>query len=60
MTETICKQDKIAVTVLFNTVKIEISCASNYEARVLFDDLVARFEAGEEVSIVPIGCEVAA
>lgn len=52
--ETICKQDNIAITVLWDTVKIEITCSSDYEAQVLFDDLVERFETGQTISIEPV------
>ena len=43
----------LALTVLFDTVKIEITCSSAYESQVLFDDLSERFLAGESITIEP-------
>lgn len=53
ITENILHSPSVALTVLFDTVKIEITCASVYEAQVLFDDLAGRLEAGQEISIKP-------
>jgi hypothetical protein len=52
--ETICKQDNINVVTVLNVVRIDISCRGVYEAQVLFEDIVARFEAGETLSIEPL------
>lgn len=53
--DTICKQEKIAISVMLNTVKIEFTCSDAYEAQVLFDDMVERFRRGETISIEPCG-----
>lgn len=52
-TETLVHAPNISLTVLFDTVTIEIKCKSDYEAHVLFDDLSERFDAGHEISIKP-------
>jgi hypothetical protein len=41
------------LSVMFNTVNIEIPCSSNYEAQVLFDDFKAMLEAGQTIEIIP-------
>lgn len=51
--ETLMHSPKVVVSVLFDIVKIELSCGSDYAAQVLYDDLVQRLEAGEEISITP-------
>lgn len=52
-TETLLHAPNISVSVLFDTVKIEISCGDDYAAQVLFDDMVERLEAGQEINIKP-------
>ena len=51
--ETLLNAPNLSISVLFDTVKIEIQCGSDYAAQVLFDDLAQRLEAGEEISITP-------
>jgi len=53
--ETLLHAPNISLTVMLGVVKIEISCGSDYEAHVLFDDLVERLEAGQEITISPCG-----
>lgn len=55
--ENILHSPNISLTVLFDTVKIEIACADDYQAQVLFDDLAERLESGQEISIKPGGPE---
>jgi hypothetical protein len=52
--ETLLHAPNISLTVMFDTVKIEIECSSDYAAQVLFDDLSGRLEAGQEISIEPV------
>ena len=42
---------KLAISVLFDTVKLEIICGDAYEAQVLYDDLLDRLRAGEDISV---------
>lgn len=42
---------KVAVSVLFDIVKIEVICGDFYEAQVLYDDLIERLQAGEGISL---------
>ena len=42
---------KLAVSVLFVVVKIEVICGDDYEAQVLYDDLIERLQAGEGISL---------
>ena len=42
---------KLAVSVLFDVVKIEVICGDDYEAQVLYDDLIERLQAGEGISL---------
>jgi hypothetical protein len=42
---------KIAVSVIFDTVKLEIICGDDYEAQVLYDDLIERLRSGEGISL---------
>lgn len=49
---------KITVDVLFDTVKIGVICGSDYEAQVLYDDLVERLKSGEGLSL-KVACAVA-
>lgn len=42
---------KLAISVLFNTVSVEIICADGYEAQVLYDDLVERMQSGEGICL---------
>ena len=52
--ETLLCAKKIILGVLFDTVKIELVCHNDYEAQVLYDDLVERLQAGQEISIDPV------
>jgi hypothetical protein len=42
---------KIAVSVLFDVVTVEIICGDAYEAQVLFDDLIQRLQSGEGITL---------
>ena len=42
---------KIAVSVMFDTVKLEVICGDDYEAQVLYDDLIERLRSGEGISL---------
>jgi len=42
---------KIVIGVLFDTVTIEVICGDEYEAQVLYDDLVERMKSGEGISL---------
>ena len=42
---------KIAVSVVFDTVKIEIICGDDYAAQVLYDDLVDRLQNGQGIKL---------
>lgn len=45
--ETLFKDKKIEVDVMFDTVSIRIHCGDDYEAQVLFDDITQRLQSGE-------------
>lgn len=42
---------KVAVSVRFDTVSIEVICGGDYEAQVLYDDLIDRLRNGEGFTI---------
>ena len=42
---------KVTLSVLLDIVRIEIRCSDNYEAQVLYDDLMERMKSGEEFAI---------
>jgi hypothetical protein len=44
-------QKQMAVSVIFDVVKIEVHCKDNYEAQVLYDDVVERMQAGEGITL---------
>ena len=45
------KNKKLAVSVLFDVVTLEIICGDDYEAQVLFDDLIDRLRKGEGIML---------
>jgi len=45
------KDKKIAISVMFDIVKIEIAVGDDYEAQVLYDDLIERMQSGEGISL---------
>jgi hypothetical protein len=49
--ELITTVKKTCVSVLLDTVNIEIVCGDGYEAQVLFEDLVERLQRGKTISI---------
>lgn len=51
--ETILGRRHITLKVLFDMVSIEITCDSNYEAQVLFDDITERTAQGQQIIIEP-------
>lgn len=51
MTEKLAVSRKLAVSVLFDTVSIEVICGDDYEAQVLYDDLIERLQAGENITL---------
>lgn len=52
-TEILLHAPNISVSVIFSAVRIEIWCRGEYEAQVLFDDLVSRLQSGQEITIEP-------
>lgn len=42
---------KVAISVLFDVVKVEIICTDGYEAQVLYDDLIERMKSGDGFSL---------
>jgi hypothetical protein len=42
---------KVAVSVRFDTVCVEIICGDDYLAQVLYDDLTERLQKGEGITI---------
>jgi hypothetical protein len=42
---------KLAISIMFNTVSVEIICDDSYEAEVLYDDLIERAKLGEGFSL---------
>lgn len=42
---------KLAVSILMDTVTIEIICGDAYAAEVLYDDLVDRLRSGEGITL---------
>jgi hypothetical protein len=42
---------QLAISIMFDVVKLEIICGDDYEASVLYDDLLERLRAGEDISI---------
>jgi hypothetical protein len=42
---------KMAVSVLFDVVKLEIICGDDYEAQVLFEDLIDRLRDGQDIQL---------
>lgn len=45
--------DSINVSVVFSTVRLEIECKSEYEAQVLYEDVVERLTNGGQLGITP-------
>lgn len=44
---------KVELRVLFDVVTINLHCASNYEAQVLFEDILDRVKDGQPLIIAP-------
>lgn len=42
---------KVAVSVLFDVVSIELICGDDYAAQVLYDDLIDRLQSGEGIRL---------
>jgi hypothetical protein len=42
---------QVAISVMFDIVKIEIICGDDYAAQVLYDDLVERLGAGQGITL---------
>lgn len=42
---------KVAISVLFDTVTIEIITGDDYEAQVLYDDITERLQKGEGITL---------
>mgnify|MGYP001597966348 FL=1 len=42
---------KVAVSVLFDSVNIEIICGDDYLAQVLYDDLIDRLRSGKGITL---------
>ena len=45
------KNKKVAISVMFDVVKIEIMVGDDYEAQVIYDDLIERMRSGEGISL---------
>ncbi len=42
---------KMAISVLFDVVSVEIICGDDYEAQVLYDDITERLQKGDGISL---------
>lgn len=42
---------KVAVSILFDTVSIELICGDGLRANVLYDDLIERLQSGQELTL---------
>ena len=42
---------KVAISILFSTVMIEVMCGDDYEATILFEDLIDRLRRGEGITL---------
>lgn len=51
MAEKLLSGKKLAVSVMFDVVKIEIICGCDYEAQVTYDDLLDRLKRGEGLTL---------
>ncbi len=51
MTQPVKIGRKIAVSVMFDVVSIEIHCGDEYAAQVTYDDLVDRLQKGEGLTL---------
>lgn len=49
--ELLVETEGTRLSVKFCTVSIELDCSCEYAAQTLFDDIAARLEAGETVSL---------
>lgn len=51
MAEKIATPQKIAISVIFDVVRVEFICGDNYAAQVLYDDMKDRLRSGEGLMI---------
>lgn len=51
MGETLARTRTISVDVLMDTVTLKLHCGDEYEAQVLFDDLVERLQSGQGITL---------
>lgn len=58
--EVLVQPKRVRLTCLFDVVTIELHCGDEYEARVLIDDLVARLDRGEKITVAAARKEGAA
>lgn len=42
---------KIAVSIMFDTVSVELICGDEYLANVLYDDLIERLKSGQGITL---------
>lgn len=42
---------KVAVSILFDTVTIEMSCGDEYAAQILFEEITERLQRGEGLTL---------
>jgi len=42
---------KMGVSIMYDTVSIDIICGDEYFANVLYEDLIERLQSGEEITI---------
>lgn len=51
MTELFTNEGKIAVSVKFDTVYVELICGDNYAAQVLYEEIIERLQRGEGLTL---------
>jgi hypothetical protein len=51
MANELLTQGKMAVSVLFDTVTLEINCGDAYEAQSLFDEIIERLKSGQGLTL---------
>jgi len=49
--EILATTQKIAISVLFDTVTVELICGDEYAAQVTYDDLIDRLQRGEGLTL---------
>lgn len=49
--EALVRTQRVRVSVQFDTVSIQFPCKDEYEAQVLYDDIIERIQDGQELTI---------